>query len=190
LNVLRFQSRRPRVHDRPADLSRDGLQLASGLAASTKRREPGITPDRSRSRERLLPDLERGRLTAPPAAALLTVSGTMAGGPPRTCRARCGKVRAVLRQLIERFICLFTGRRIIRFAAVRVDFRPGLAPQLPAVLSSKRGGTNARVQQPGTMNVLGIPDVPVPSGLDLREPAAAAAIEDSLATIDSTSLGW
>jgi hypothetical protein len=99
------------------------------------------------------------------------------------------KIRAALRQSLERVTCLFTGRGVIRFAAVRVDFRSG-GRHLEYVLSYKRSGTNASVQPPGTVYVLTFPDVALPSGLDLRKPAGAAAIEESLATIDLTSLGW
>ena len=109
------------------------------------------------------------------------VAKLLADDSSEDLRLRC---RSAIRRLIESVHVLIGGSRMARLAAVRVQFRGSEAHRDYLVMYLAR---NRQRMNPPPPVVRSFADAGLP-GLDLRNPADAAAVEAALARVSPTSL--
>jgi hypothetical protein len=98
-------------------------------------------------------------------------------------RLRC---RAAIRRLVESITVLFTGSKMIRLAAVRVQFRGTDAHRDYLIVSHSRNGTRKNPPPPEIVSARW--DQSAAGELDLRDPADAAKVEKFLTAVDVDEL--
>lgn len=129
-------------------------------------------------REKLAEELADAQREAasPLAEALGQVQGVteLVKDGPEEMRLRC---RAALRRLIEGVYCVFTGTKIVRFAAVRIQFRGSDRHRDYLIVYHARTGT---VRNPPPPTVESLADAGLPGDLDLRKPDHARRMEKAL----------
>jgi hypothetical protein len=98
------------------------------------------------------------------------------------------RLRAALRRIVERIVCLFVDRQGVRLAALQMEFTGGSHRVFLIWHKRGHGSGNAKGNRPSTWGVLSTPMNPEPDGFDLKNKKDIRVLDRVLASVDVSNL--